>query len=255
MTYKTCFVVKDVDCLRWAIELKRQGLIKKLVAGPMIVNFPHEAERIIENPLIDTFLLPSLWIKNMFSKLVLSDRGNFAVWALGVDTDFWRPAEPRSDSIRKNFIVYAKNPPPELLKHVVETLKKHRLETVILVPGSFTQQDYRQSLGKARGVIFLSRSETQGLAIFEAWSCDIPTLHWNPGVLKLMNHVYEGASSCPYLNSQSGMEFTDESQFDTQLRIFIDRLPEFAPREFILKNYKLSSSIERLLEFAEPFKR
>ena len=40
--YKTCFVVKDPECLRWAIELKRQGLIEKLIAGPMIVNFPFE---------------------------------------------------------------------------------------------------------------------------------------------------------------------------------------------------------------------
>ena len=254
-TYKTCFVVKDVDCLRWAIELKRQGLIKNLVAGPMIVNFPHEADRIIESPLINTFILPSVWIKNLFAKLIQSDRPNLSVWALGVDTDYWRPRESVANVKIKKIIVYAKNPTSEILSGVQETLKNRQIEYDILVPGLFTREEYRQALINACGVIFLSRSETQGLAMFEAWSCDVPTLHWNPGVLMLMNQVHEGASSCPYLNSECGLEFTDGSQFESQLQIFIERLPSFTPREFVLKNYKLSSSIERLLEFGKPLSR
>jgi glycosyltransferase involved in cell wall biosynthesis len=243
--FETCFVLKDVRCLNWAIKQKQLGRIRRLVAGPMIANFPSDSGRIIESPLIDTYLLPSEWIKNLFVKLSDSKTVNFQVWPIGVDTDFWQPAQ---ESKRDTLIVFVKNPDPGLLEHVLQTLTQRGLKFIVLHSGKFTQSQYLALLQSAAGVIFLSRTESQGIAMFEAWSCDVPTLHWNPGEMRLLGQKFQNASSCPYLTKQCGLSFADGSQFESTLDQFMDRLSGFKPRSFAVQ-YSLEKTVSHYLSF------
>ena len=44
----------------------------------------------------------------------------------------------------------------------------------------FTPDDFRRLLDEAAIGVFLSTFETQGLALAEAWSMDVPTVVWDP---------------------------------------------------------------------------
>jgi glycosyltransferase involved in cell wall biosynthesis len=243
--YKTCYVIKDSQCLRWALKQKRRGKIDHLVAGPMIVNFPFEEGCLIEDPLIDIFLLPSEWIRNLFVKL--GDKTvQYKVWPVGIDTQKWNRIDNQGS---KKWIVYAKNPEAGLLEAVSSELRARDLDFSLLETGRFTQENYRAYLGQAAGVIFLSRTETQGLAMFEAWACDVPTLHWNPKEFRLLEYRYPHASSCPYLTEACGFDFRDANEFPKALEKFFKHRSQFRPRQYVVENFTLKKSIENLLKF------
>lgn len=244
--YRVCFVLKDVRCLRWALEQKRAGKLDKIVAGPMIVNFPAESQRIIENPLIDTYLLPSMWTKNLFTRLSESPKVQYDVWPVGVDIEKWQPAAQPGP---RRWIVYVKNPEARLLETVQATLRAEQIDFVTLFAGQFSQAVYLHHLQQAEAVVFLSRSESQGLAMFEAWACDVPTLHWDPGEMRLLQHVYSGASSCPYLTSECGLAFRSSEDFNEVLRRFVGLRDSFRPRLYVGENFAIEKTARQLLKF------
>ena len=244
-TYDICLVLRDVAALRWALNEKKNNRILKLVAGPLIVNFPDESERIVESQFIDTFLLPSQWIKTLFERLQSRPMA-ISVWPLGVDTGFWSPDLPAIET--QTILVYDKNPDADVRKCVQETLESQHIAYEVIKAGQFTQSEFRDALRRSRGIIFLSRSETQGIAMFEAWSCGVPSLHWNPRVLKLLGRSYDGVSSCPYLTPDCGLDFKGTSDFENQLKVFLNS--SFQPRLYVEKNFTIEASVDRLLSLA-----
>lgn len=52
-------VLSHIEALREAIELKRSGKIKKLLAGPNLVNLPSDNLELVTHPLIDYYLVNS----------------------------------------------------------------------------------------------------------------------------------------------------------------------------------------------------
>lgn len=242
--YKVCYVLRDVRCLNWALEQKKQGRIQTLVVGPMIVNLPSEEDYIIESPLIDTYILPSQWIVNLFISL---NKGavNYKVWPLGVDIQKWTP---QPHAIRNEFLIYVKDVDVELPKEIEKVLKCKKIKFETIYGGFFKQNYYRDKLMSAKAVIFLSRSETQGLAMLEAWACGVPTLHWNPKNFRYMKNTYSNASSCPYLSEECGLEFYSSYEFEAILNAFLEKYDQFQPRKYVENNFELKATLQRLLE-------
>jgi glycosyltransferase involved in cell wall biosynthesis len=248
--YKTVYAIKDVRCVNWALKQKRKGLVDRLIVGPLIVNLPFENEGVIEDPLIDTVLLPSDWVVQVFKKHGKRPDTNYQVWSMGVDTEYWKP---QPDVRRDKILLYVKNPEQKIVEKVVSSLLKRDLPHHILRAGAFTQQEYLQRLQESRAVIFLSRTETQGLAMFESWSCDVPSFHWNCGHYKYFDYSETNASSCPYLTETCGMDFQSENDFDIRWESFLSKLPDYKPRDFVMQNHRLDQSIKNLLRFsADP---
>ena len=82
--------------------------------------------------------------------------------------------------------------------------------------------------------------ETQGIALAEMWSMDVPTICYDP-------HYYrweeEGAaivecvddiSSCPYLSEKTGMRFSDFKEFESILSVLKEKRKLFTPRNWAL---------------------
>lgn len=244
---KTVYVAKDVRCLRWAIAQKKIGAIQKLVAGPMIVNSPEEYDYIIEDPSIDLVLLPSQWIIDYFRKNQRRTDVLYAAWPLGIDVNYWIPQLDAQKVI--NFLIYSKNPDSFILKFIKDNLDSKNISYKVIKSGTFSQSEYKAALQSSRAVIFLSRTETQGLAIFEAWACNKPTLHWNPGIMNYMHLKYDKASSCPYLTDECGLDFKDVDEFPKKLAQFLNTIESFRPREYILREYTLEKSMQKLAKY------
>jgi hypothetical protein len=64
----TVYVPIGIDTLRYALDLKKKGKIKKLVVGPNIT-VPTSKDDIFFHPLIDTIVVPSDWVKDYFISL------------------------------------------------------------------------------------------------------------------------------------------------------------------------------------------
>jgi hypothetical protein len=117
--------------------------------------------------------------------------------------------------------------------------------------GGYSQDNFKKLLSQAAFAIFVSRSESQGIALAECWAMNIPTIVWNPKVLHAHERSYETVSACPYLAPENGCEWqTIEDLRDTLVSIK-ERLPLLHPRAWLLEHMTDAVSAQILIDFIE----
>lgn len=103
-------VLANVRTLKFAIELKRKGIIKKLTAGPNIVMFSDEYESIIADPAVDLYLQPSQWTADLHIKIEPKLVGRceaFPRGGVGIDLEQFKPRDYNRSG---NVLIYQKHP-------------------------------------------------------------------------------------------------------------------------------------------------
>lgn len=246
-------VLSNTDALKWAINAKRQGKIKYLVAGPNLVVTPLEENGILCAPEIDLVVTPCHWVSEMYLSMVPMLEGKLVEWPVGVDTEFWSPDSTISYNERKDWLIYDKTQLGGSIEknRVVEVLSKRRESFKTIVYGEYTQEEYRKRLQNAKAMIILSPSESQGVAMFEAWACNTPTLVWDRQRVEWKGKVLRAPSpsSAPYLTNKCGYVFQGIDDFDHILTKFEASLHSFQPRDYILSNFTLDQTAEAYTHF------
>jgi len=242
-TTSTVGVLSGIDALRWAIQAKQDGCIRRLIAGPNLVVSALDENGILLDPSIDCVITPCPWVRQMYLEKAPVLAGKLVEWPAGVDEHHWKPSQ-QPDTRQYDFLVYAKFQEPEnapLLERITQTLKQRKLSFHLLRYGSYTPADYLTFLQNSRALVFLSESESQGIAQFEAWACDVPVLAWDRGLWRSGTES-SPASSCPFLTNENGLRFKGENDWDAVLESFLLRRSEFHPRDFITRHYTLELS-------------
>lgn len=234
-----------IGALPWAIQAKRSGKIRKLVAGPNLVLTPDDHNAIITDPAIDIVVTPSRWVSDVYRVYAPELSGRLREWAVGVDEAFWSPvaSNPEYDFLILNKIIgeeYAQH-----LKTITHLLAAKNLKYRILNYGEFTQSEYRVALQAARAMIYIGATESQGVSLFEAWSCNVPTLVRACDIWEY-NRFRFPASAAPYLTDACGLMFALDN-FQTTLHDFLENAHRFTPREYILANFTLEHSAKKYL--------
>jgi glycosyltransferase involved in cell wall biosynthesis len=226
-------VLSDLDRLATAIEWRRGGSDRRLLAGPNLVVLPSDEPSLMTAPEIDLCLVPSEWVKALYEEDSPDLRGRVAVWPAGVDPAYWAPAEAQ-----RRAVVYVKrldgqeNVSDAELAGVASALEGAGFDVVRLDYGSFKPRAYRDALRGAELMVFFSPTESQCLGLVEAWAADVPTLVWDCGRLEYKGRVYRG-SSAPYLSPATGATFGD---FDELIVRWDELRSGFRPREWVLEN-------------------
>lgn len=226
---QTACVLSGPLTLKWAISQKQKGVIKNLIAGPNVVVNPRQKNSLLAHPLIDKILVPSKWVKDFYVALAPEILNKVFVWPAGVLVPDLADNKKTLD-----FIVYSKSS-NKLLNSVVNHLLNQGYSFKILTYGKFSQKDYFNLLQKAKGEIYLSDSESQGLAMFEAWARGVPTLVWEKGSYEAQGVRIEGSVSAPYLNKEAGSSFKSLDELTKVLPEFIKG--SFAPRRYVESNF------------------
>lgn len=198
-------VLSGTQALQDAIRWRRAGRIKKLIAGPNVVMHPNDSSGVMLDDAIDTILTPSDWVKDFWHHEAPLIAPKLHVWAAGTAI--------ASGSTRTGLpLIYDKFGDETLYAKISATVGAHRLFTY----GTFTHSAYLAALADAPYLVYLARSESQGLALQEAWAHDVPTLvnhstHWNGA-----NHSWDAPHiNCPYLTAELGMVFEDTEELRT----------------------------------------
>ena len=119
---------------------------------------------------------------------------------------------------------------------------------------SYSEEVYLDYLQNSKYGIWLDAHESQGFALQEALSCDVPLLVWN--VLS-MNQEHKSsynnipATTIPYWNESCGEYFYNEQELENTYNLFISKLDTYKPREFILKNLSVETCEKNLINFIE----
>ena len=229
-------VLSGPNAINEAVINKRQGLVKTLIAGPNIAANPLDEPLLLSNE-VDCVLVPSLWVKDLWVNLCPKIENKIKIWPSGV--------EIQKPSTRSGLpIIYDKIKDEALLKAVKNVVGNCQVFTY----GKFKRRDYLKALKDAPYVVYLSKSESQGLALQEAWAHDVPTLvnrsnFWQSGELS-----WEAPQiNCPYLTPATGEIFDNPPD----IPIMIERMTSLHPKTYCDKELSDQASASKLLQIIE----
>lgn len=239
-------VLSGPAVLRNAIRRKNKGEIRFLLAGPNIADSVLDEDGIVGDPAIDYFVVPSAWIENNVVGELPTLKGRVLCWYVGVDVDYWRPRGPKQ---KGKVLVYWKTEKEEFCSAVERMLIEKGYAPARITYGKYTSQEYKHTLDKCEFAVFLSRSESQGVALAESWSMDVPTLVWDPGELFYRGKAFEQVSACPYLSSETGKRWKDLPELEKLLADYDSYKDQFNPRIHTVKNFSDEVCAQSLLHF------
>lgn len=242
----TVIVLAGLEALQQAIDWKRERKIKVLVAGPNVVVRPIERNSLLASPEVNVCLVPSEWVGTAYLEDAPSLTGRISVWAAGVDERYWNKSRRQRDL--KTVLVYWKNAPADVGAGVEALLRSLAWQPVRITYGQYEREQYRAALEASTFAVFLSGSESQGIALAEAWAMNVPTLVWNPGDLTYQGRRYTVVSSCPWLTENTGIEWVSLTELESILMEVEDLMRSWRPREWLLDHMTDEIAARNLLQ-------
>jgi hypothetical protein len=241
---ETVHVLSGINALRYAIDLKKRGVIRKLIVGPNLVVLPAEANKIICSEEIDIIIFPSNWPRALWLSLDSHFENKIKIWAAGTAL----PAEESSKK-KSQCILYQKIDASPFTDSIYNEISKHYEIVKIFQYGTFNQEDYFDELNSSQAMVYLSNSESQGLALQEAWMRNVPTIVWNGGYFNYKGITWRDRKiSAPYLDEdRCGILFESEVDFKDKLSIFLNRHHQYKPLSYCLENFTDKICAEKYL--------
>lgn len=232
------WVQDDVGVLRYLQRCRGRKVI-----GPNLYAMPGDVPQDVR---IDgaLYLQPSpqtvaLWADQGF------DRCPMAAWPVGIDTDEFAPSSVSSS--RRCVLVYHKERDLRSLVDILETLHEMGLKYQLVLYGSYSEDEYKKALARTSFAIWHGCHESQGIALQEALSCNVPLLVCDVSTLADDKSAYRfpesaldsAATAAHYFDGTCGIKITALKGLREAVTEMRDRVREFRPREFVLKNLSL----------------
>jgi hypothetical protein len=210
---------------------------KFFIFGPHLSVFPDHRIEILKDRKNCIYIQPSDWTTNVWRSIGVEKYVRMKTLPFSVDVNKFTPGENKS-----NVFVYIKRRDPNEIGYLYKFLNKFSINyhEFNYVKG-YTENNYLDYLKTCKFGIILGAHESQGFAIEEALSCDVPLLVWNT---KTMNQEYRSSYSniecttIPYWDERCGEYFYYNYELeDAYLQLTSGLLnKKYKPREFILEN-------------------
>jgi len=158
----------------------------------------------------------------------------------GVNTDKFSPTQNTKEN--KKIFIYFKKRNPDELKFVKEFLSKRNIKYIEFKYGKYDEKYYINQLKKTKYGIWIGQHESQGFALLEALSMNVPLLVWSTKFLwqeyksTKYNNIHIRQITNPYWDNTCGEFFFEKEDFEKTFNIFINKLNYYQPRKFILEN-------------------
>jgi glycosyltransferase involved in cell wall biosynthesis len=215
-----------------------------LLFGSSIYNHPIDDESLPSRHAIRQVLVPSAWVQRMFSTVW---PGIVSVWPVGIDTSRWAPEASTTKDV--DILFYDKisrdrqHYEATLIDPLMDELRRRGLVVEYLRYGTYREHQFHAFSRRARSMIYLSRYETQGIALEQMLAAGVPVLVWDAGgewqnLEYLLRGVrFSPVTTVPYWDDRCGRRFTSAEDFPSVLDDFWRgvQLDTFAPREMIVE--------------------
>lgn len=221
------------------IELKKAKKVNCIIAGPCI-----SLNEIIDHlEWIDAYIVGSDWTKQFIITIEPRLEKKIQQLSFGVDPDFWQPLGMGNNLPSNYVLVYDKLSSNHLVEEVVQMLIRMRFIPIVLKYGKYNLAQYKEILQKVTYAVFLSLSESQGLALLEAWMMNIPTFVWKTqNMVELyvnsngISYKYGKTSPAPYLTDKTGAFWSTLKELERLLYYAHKDNQRFAPRQWALQH-------------------
>jgi hypothetical protein len=230
--------------------LKGWNLPNPAILGPSLFDHPMLAPTLMEDSRFRLYVVLAKWTYDMFYPVY----GNrCAQWFAGIDVDEWPDTFPLKKDI--DLLIYDKirwnhdDLTAQFVQPIIDTVKRRGLRAQVIRYKYHDHGMYKRFLERSHAMIFLCEHETQGLAYQEALASNVPILAWDNGywldpLWKQFSATMIPASSVPFFSPNCGERFSGLDDFDSALHRFLDRLPAYRPRQYVISHLSLRESAE-----------
>jgi hypothetical protein len=228
----------------------------KIMYGPSLFVFPSQGHGCVGQPLSteNAYInCLSKWVGESYREFVSSTKVPYVHLPFSVDTDRFTPIS--SDKIY-DFLIYSKHRDSTDVQKVIETVNKLNVSYNVITYGSYNESQYIDLLNKSKFCIWIGCHESQGFALQECLSMNVPIFVWNVKTMKeeYSSHgskIYEHysqnlyATSIPYWDTRCGAVLTNPTMIEDELLEFMKG--SYSPREFVLETLSDDVCFKRLL--------
>jgi hypothetical protein len=224
------------------------------VVGPNMYSTPRSLSNLtLPNTIL--WLSPALWVQEFWQASGFEHEPH-AVWPVGIDTTRLAP----DPSVKKDTVlVYVKQRSDAEVRRVTQLLKERNIPYTLMRYGTYAEAEYVRILKRARAIIWIGRSESQGIALQEALAADVPALVWDiPSFgswdgggkerFTAQELAFTEATAVPYFSSACGLRFTKKEELPTILETFMEKLGSFSPRTYIAEHLSLAGQAQAFIE-------
>ena len=228
---------------------------KKFIFGPHFSVFPDNKLLSINNINKNViYIQPSVWVCQLWRNYGVEKILPIKEFPFPVDIDKFSPIQ---HSQKNEVFIYFKSRNPEELKYVKQFLNyKNVTYKIFDYVKKYNEQDYLKCLQNAKYGIIIGRHESQGFAIEEALSCNVPLLIWE---VKYMSQEYGynypdiPGTVIPYWDERCGEFFYKVEELETTFNKFITKLETYCPREYIMEHLSPQKCGKRFIELVASF--
>lgn len=233
--------------------IEKINLPNPIIFGPGDFGTPPASVAVARDQRFKLLIQPSDWFSDMYRPFC-GDK--MLTWFAGIDTKNWPDFSHEHKDL--DYLVYDKirwhrdERVPNILEHITKRLNKSGRSFVTLRYGHHHHSEFKDTLKRARAMIFVCEHETQGLAYQEALATNVPVLAWDEGemidpTLKPYMTDAINISSVPYFNESCGMKFKI-ADFEKVCDSFWQNLSGFEPRNYVKDHLSLELSAKGYLQ-------
>ena len=245
---ETVLVLSGIPALKQAIQLKRKGYIKKLLAGPNMVEFPSDHNGLAASPEVDQYVVNCDWAKVLYEQDCPSLAGRCIIWPAGVDAEYWKPDPTKQ---RDTILIYEKQRkgPVGPVGPYKQWMEQQGYKVEIIKCGEYTLAEFLTALQRSQLMVGFVLDESQGIAWAEAWSADVPTLIWRNERNVVRGRAYD-CTTAPFLTAENGLYFDNLEHFKIVFRQWTETKSLFRPRPWLLENMSDEVCAQMLCQLA-----
>jgi hypothetical protein len=223
---------------------------KKFIFGPHFSVFPNSETLKFNNVYKNSvYIQPSpqalkVWLEDFNYKTL-----PLVSFAFGVDVEKFNYID--NESKNENVFIYHKNRSPSDLLYVELFLQSKNINYKIFSYNKrYDEGYYIKELQRSKYGIWVGCHESQGFALEEALSCNVPLLVWTTrfmyqeyGQEKQYAHVNSEMKSIAYWDATCGEFFYKKDDLEQTYEIFIKNINDkkYEPRKYILE--QLSTTV------------
>ncbi|MES2426013.1 MAG: glycosyltransferase family 1 protein [Bacteroidota bacterium] len=227
-----------------------------IIAGIGLMTHPSEWPDLLQQYPVTKYLQHCTWANNLFIPYYGKDVCQ--EWPAGIETEKWAPDNTIPKEI--DFLIYDKIRWDTDLEYaalkaaIIKKITSMGASYHEIVYGHYEEKDYLKLVHQSKAMIYISAHETQGFALCEAMSANVPVFAWDPGYCQdparfNWNDPVIKTTSIPFFDDTCGMSFTDTDEFLKKADTFWQKVQNghFTPREYVVKNISLKVSAQKML--------
>lgn len=221
---------------------------KKFIFGPHFSVFPTNKITQINNIHKNAiYIQPSDWANEVWKNMDAEKIIPIKTFCFPVDTCRFNTTTQQ----RNKVFIYFKSRHPLELKFVEDFLNNRNIDYKIFhYIKKYSEEEYLSYLKESKYGIIIGRHESQGFAIEEALSCNVPLLVWNTSYMSQeegYNYPNIPCTTIPYWDGRCGEIFYKKEEFEDTFNKFIQNIESYEPRKYVMDYLSVEKCSENLV--------